>query len=88
MAKHKLTPIFQTVNQAKVIWDPKVKSRGIFGGHLNIKSSLRKYDKIKALLLDSNLDFDAQVKAGSTAKFLSPSLMCLSINVLEKAEIL
>lgn len=28
--------LFQTVNHAKVLWDPKVKPKGVFGGHLNI----------------------------------------------------
>ncbi len=38
---------FQTVNHAKVIWDPTVKSRGIFGGHLNIRSLTLKCDEIR-----------------------------------------
>lgn len=57
MSKHEQNPIFQTVNHAKVIWDPKVNHKGIFGGHLNIRSLLPKCDEIKALLLDSNLFF-------------------------------
>ena len=54
---HQKTHIFQTVNHAKVIWDPAIKPRGIFGGHLNIRSLLPKHDEIQALLVDSNLDY-------------------------------
>ena len=32
----------QTVKHAKVIWDPKRKPRGLFGGHLNIRSIVSK----------------------------------------------
>lgn len=38
-------------NCAKVVWDPRVKPKGIFGGHLNISS-----DEIRSLLPGSNLD--------------------------------
>ncbi|MGL5684566.1 MAG: endonuclease/exonuclease/phosphatase family protein, partial [Vagococcus fluvialis] len=48
---------FQTVNHAKVVWDPVVKPKGFFGGHLNIRSLFPKCDEIRILLLGSNLDF-------------------------------
>lgn len=35
---------FQTVNHAKVIWDLTVKPRGVFGGHLNIRSLILKLE--------------------------------------------
>ena len=34
-----------------------MKPKGIFGGHLNIRSLMSKHEEIKDLLMDSNLDF-------------------------------
>lgn len=48
---------FQTVNHAKVIWDPDCKRRGILGGHLNICRLIPKREEVEHLLTDSNLDF-------------------------------
>lgn len=47
----------QTVNPAKVVWDPIVKPKGIFEGHFNIRSLFSKCDEIRIVLLGSNLDF-------------------------------
>ncbi len=55
--KNKKWGFFQTVNQSRTIWDPKVKPKGLLGGHLNIQSIISKSDQIHHLLLDSNLDF-------------------------------
>ncbi len=55
--KNKKWGFFQTVNQSRTIWDPKVKPKGLLGGHLNIRSIIAKSDQIHHLLLDSNLDF-------------------------------
>ena len=49
--------LFQTVNNAKVLWDPQAKPSGLLGGHLNICSFISKSDEIKHILVDSNLDF-------------------------------
>lgn len=49
--------LFQTVNHAKVLWDPKVKPKGVFGGHLNIRSAVSKSEQLEQLLTQSNLDF-------------------------------
>lgn len=49
--------LFQTVNNAKVLWDPLTKPSGLLGGHLNIRSLISKSDEIKHILVDSNLDF-------------------------------
>lgn len=49
--------MFQTVNHAKVLWNPKIKPGGIFGGHLNIRSILSKTEQLEQLLSDSNLDY-------------------------------
>lgn len=38
LTKQRQNLFFQTVNHAKVVWDPTVKPKGIFGGHLNIQS--------------------------------------------------
>ncbi len=56
MKQRKLN-IFQTVNNARVLWDPLAKPKGLLGGHLNICSVIAKSDQIKHLLLKSNLDF-------------------------------
>lgn len=55
--KQKQTLFFQTVNHAKVVWDPAVKPKGILGGHLNIRSLVPKCDEIRILLSESNIDF-------------------------------
>ena len=51
--------VVQTVNNAIIIWDLKVKPKGILGGHLNIQSlkSCLKSDQLKNMLLESNLDY-------------------------------
>lgn len=55
--KQKELKYFQTVNHAKVIWDSTAKPKGIFGGHLNIRSVLSKLNEVHNLLSNSNLDF-------------------------------
>lgn len=46
---------FQTVNHARLIWEPWSKPKGILGAHLNIRSvQLPKPDQIQHLLIDSN----------------------------------
>jgi len=55
--KNKKWGFFQTVNQSRTIWDPKVKPKGLLGGHLNIRSIISKSEQIHHLLLESNLDF-------------------------------
>lgn len=57
--------LFQTVNHAKILWDPKVKPKGILCGHLKIRSVV---SKTEHLLTDSNLDF-----LGLTKTWLKPS---------------
>lgn len=57
ITKNRKLNIFQTVNHSRIIWDPKLKPRGVLGGHLNIRSFKSKRDQIHQLLLDSNLDF-------------------------------
>ena len=37
--------LFQTVNNAKVLWDPQAKPSGLLGGPLNIHSFISKSDK-------------------------------------------
>lgn len=64
--KHLLNPaikklktwrFIQSVNNARVVWDPRAKPKGLLGGHLNIRSITPKSDQIKQLLLESNLDY-------------------------------
>lgn len=57
LRKQTVCKIFQTVNHAKLLWDPNVKSRGLFGGHLNIRSIVSKNEQLSHLLSNSNLDF-------------------------------
>ena len=45
------------MNHAKVIWDSHHKPKGIFGGHLNIRSLIGKSDQVHTLLSESNLDY-------------------------------
>ena len=49
--------MFQTVNHAIVLWDPKIKPKGIYGGHLNIRSVVSKTEQLEQLLTNSNLDY-------------------------------
>ena len=55
--KHSKFNLFKTVNHSLVIWDQQHKPKGIFGGHLNIRSLTPKADQVYHLLHDSNLDF-------------------------------
>ncbi len=55
--KQRLSYLFQTVNHAKVVWDQKLKPRGLFGGHLNVRSVVSKTEQLTHLLLNSNLDY-------------------------------
>lgn len=57
LIKQRTSLFFQTVNHAKVIWDPKLKPKGLFGGHLNVRSAVAKTDQVKHLLMNSNLDY-------------------------------
>lgn len=47
----------QTLNHAKLIWDPRSKTKGLLGGHLNIRSIVSKSNQLEHLLSHSNLDF-------------------------------
>lgn len=58
---------FRTVNHAKVIWNPRKKTKGITGGHLNLQSILSKSDQIQHLFMDSNLDFLALTETWLTS---------------------
>lgn len=51
------TKLLQTVNHAKILWDPEAKPKGIFGGHINIRSLPSKTEQMEKLLYDSNLDY-------------------------------
>ena len=55
--KHRRTNFFQTLNHAKLIWDPQSKPKGLLGGHLNIRSIVSKSNQLEHLLSHSNLDF-------------------------------
>lgn len=41
----------------KILWEQKFKPKGIFGGHINIRSIVQKSEEIQQLLSDSNLDY-------------------------------
>jgi exonuclease III len=55
--RHRTNKIFRTLNQARVIWDPLSKVKGLFGGHLNIRSMKPKREQLEHLLCSSNIDF-------------------------------
>lgn len=55
--KQQQTKLFQTVNHASVLWNPNTKPKGIFGGHLNIRSIISKTEQLEHLLTDSNVDY-------------------------------
>lgn len=79
--RQRLFRTFQTVNHAKVVWDPKIKPRGLFGGHLNIRSMTAKSDQVTHLLSESNLDFiclsETWLKqSSSTSVFTVPGYQC------------
>lgn len=57
MKKHHITKFFQTLNQARTVWDPRCKVKGLFGGYLNIKSMATKREQLENLLVNSNIDF-------------------------------
>lgn len=56
-SKQRNTKLYQTVNHASVLWNPKTKPKGIFGGHINIRSVISKTEQLEHILLDSNLDY-------------------------------
>lgn len=42
VSKQRQMKLFQTVNHASVLWNPLTKPKGIFGGHINIRSVMSK----------------------------------------------
>ncbi len=54
--KHRATKLFQTLNQAKTVWDPRCKVKGLFCGHLNIRSMINKCEQLEDLLMHLNID--------------------------------
>ena len=81
--RQRLFKTFQTVNHAKVLWDPKLKLRGLFGGHFNIRSITAKSNQLTHLVSDSNLDFlcltETWLKQTTPASvFTVPEYQCFS----------
>lgn len=66
--KHRSFKLFQTLNQARTIWDPQCKDKGLLGGHLNIRSMAPKREQLEHLLFNSNVDF-----LGLSETWLKPS---------------
>ncbi|XP_049426565.1 uncharacterized protein LOC125885132 [Epinephelus fuscoguttatus] len=56
LKRHRSTKLFQTLNQAKTVWDPKHKPKGLLCSHLNIRSLCNKREQLKHILHESNLD--------------------------------
>lgn len=48
--------LFQTLNNAKTIWDSRSKPKVILVGHINIRSIVNKTEQIEHLLSESNID--------------------------------
>lgn len=57
VVKNRKWNVFRSVNNSKILWDPSIKPKGLFGGHLNVRSLMSKNEQIRHLLMDSNLDF-------------------------------
>lgn len=57
VSKQRQMKLFQTVNHASVLWNPLTKPKGIFGGHINIRSVMSKTEQLEHLLLGSNLHY-------------------------------
>lgn len=57
LKRHRSSNMFHTLNQAKQIWDPRAKPKGLLGGHLNIRSMALKREELEHLLCNSNIDF-------------------------------
>ena len=77
VTKHFSISLFQTVQQSKIIWDPRAKPKGLLGGHLNICSVKAKTEQLEKLFTDSNLDFLYQsetwlTKSSPVALFTMP----------------
>lgn len=66
--KHRLFKLFRTLNQARTIWDPQCKDKGLLGGHLNIRSMAPKREQLEHLLINSYVDF-----MGLSETWLRPS---------------
>lgn len=76
--KHKKMNFFQTLNNAKVIWDPRSKPKGILIGHINICSIGPKKEQIDHLLGESNIDI-----FGITETWLCSTTSAAVVNVPE-----
>ncbi len=79
--RQRLFKTFQTVNHAKVLWDPKLKPRGLFGGQFNIRSITPNSNQLIHLLSDSNMDFlcltETWLKQSTpTSVFTVPGYQC------------
>ncbi|KAK0138886.1 RNA-directed DNA polymerase from mobile element jockey [Merluccius polli] len=55
--KHRNWNIFNTVNNYRLVWDPRNKPSGLLGGHINIRSILSKCEQVQHLLQESNFDY-------------------------------
>ena len=64
ITKKRKRKVFQTVNNSRLIWDPKAKPKAVLCGHLNIRSIKSKSDQVQHLLIESNLDFLCCLKPG------------------------
>ena len=60
----------------RVLWDPTVKPKGIFGWHINVRSIISKTEQIEKLLSDSNLDY-----LGLSETWLTPTIPSGVINI-------
>lgn len=72
MKKYRSCKLFQTLNEAKKIWDPGYKNKGLLGGHLNVRSLTSKREQMEHLMINFNIDF-----IGLSETWLSPSIVTL-----------
>lgn len=73
--QHKMR-FFQTLNNAKFIWDSRSKPKGLLLGHINIRSIVTKAEQMEHLLIDSNIDI-----LGILESWLTHSSPTAAINI-------
>ncbi len=84
-AAQKQFKLFQTVNHARVIWDSKLKPKGILRGHLNIQSIISRGIKL-SICYELKLDFLALSETGCLPVHQHAWLMFLVIVVTERID--
>lgn len=67
---------FQTLINAKIFWDSRLKPKGLLLGHINIRRIANKTEQMEHLLSESNIDI-----LGISQSWLSHSSPSAAINI-------